>query len=169
MNIRTCCHQKQPSHLDFQRLQHELRCWLRGFRFDHFVTLASNHQPLKYLRMRELLKQWDARVNREINGPRWSKRPDERLLWFAFPEKLDVNPHWHLVVQARSNIENLTRQERTLQLPQIAEKHWLRLVPQGSFNCQDIEDHKVFDYITKVTDRDDLFRKFVVSKEFLKS
>ncbi|WP_170343026.1 hypothetical protein [Ruegeria arenilitoris] len=169
MNTRTCFNSKWPSHFHYKRMRNELRRRLCEFQFDYFVTLASNHKPLGYPRMRELLKQWDARVNREINGPRWSKRPDERLLWFAFPEKLDVNPHWHLIVQVDPHVETQTRADRTLQLPQIAEKHWMQLLPQGSFDCQGVEDYAIIEYITKVSEREDLFRRFMVSREFLKN
>ncbi|MFB9148979.1 hypothetical protein [Roseovarius ramblicola] len=149
------------------QMQDELRQRLRDYRFSHFITLASNFQPLSYQRMRDVLKAWDAQVNREINGPKWAKRPDERLLWFAFPEKLDVNPHWHLIAQVDSPIEEQARAERTKRLPQIGEKHWLRLVPRGSYDCQDVESPRVIDYVTKVAMREDLLARFIVCREFM--
>jgi hypothetical protein len=117
--------------------------------------------------MRELLKAWDAKVNREINGPKWAKRPDERLLWFAFPEKLEVNSHWHLIAQVDWPIEEKARAERAMRLPQIGEKHWLRLVERGSYDCQDVESPRVIDYVTKMTNREDLLARFIVCREFM--
>ena len=150
-----------------RRMRQELRAKLLDYDFTHFITLASNHQPLGYPRMRELLKSWDARVNREINGPKWSKRPDERLVWFAFPEKLDVNPHWHMIVQVDPYIENATRAARTQRLPEIGQMHWLSLVRQGSFNCQAVESSGVIQYITKMNAEEAHFEKFVVFREFM--
>lgn len=152
-----------------KRMRQELRAKLLSYDFSHFITLASNHQPLGYLRMRALLKEWDARVNREINGPKWVKRSDERLVWFAFPEKMDVNPHWHLIVQVDPHIENATRAERTDRLPEIGHMHWLSLVRQGSFDCQSVESPRVIEYITKMSAEESHFEKFVVFREFMNS
>lgn len=150
-----------------QRMRRELRNKLLDYDFTYFITLASNHQPLGYSRMRELLKSWDARVNREINGPKWVKRLDERLVWFAFPEKMDVNPHWHLIVQVDPHIENAARAARTERLPEIGHMHWLSLVRQGSFDCQSVESSGVIQYITKMSTEETHFEKFVVFREFM--
>lgn len=150
-----------------QRMRQELRTKLLYYDFTHFITLASNHQPLGYPRMRELLKAWDARVNREINGRKWAKRPDERLVWFAFPEKMDVNPHWHMIVQVDPHIENEERAARTECLPEIGQRHWLSLMRQGSFDCQSVESPDVIRYITKMSADNTHFEKFVVFREFM--
>lgn len=150
-----------------QRMRRELRNKLLDYDFTHFITLASNHQPLGYSRMRDLLKAWDARVNREINGPKWVKRPDERLVWFAFPEKLDVNPHWHMIVQVDPLIENAARAASTERLPEIGHMHWLSLLRQGTFDCQGIESPKVIQYVTKMSAEKTHFEKFVMSREFM--
>lgn len=154
------------SNLD-RRMRHELRTKLLSYDFTHFITLASNHQPLSYPRMRELLKEWDARVKLELIGPKWVKRPDERLVWFAFPEKLGVNPHWHLIVQVDPHIENVARAERTELLSEIGQLHWLRLVRQGSFDCQSVDSPRVIQYITKMSAGETHFEKFVVFREFM--
>ncbi|MCB1130808.1 MAG: hypothetical protein KDN05_06730 [Verrucomicrobiae bacterium] len=150
-----------------RRMREELRTKLLSYDFTHFITLTSNHQPLGYLRMRNLLKEWDARVNREINGRKWTRRPDERLVWFAFPEKIDVNPHWHMIVQVDPCIENAARAERTERLPEIGHMHWLSLVRQGSFDCQGVESAGVIGYITKMSADETHFEKFVVFREFM--
>ena len=152
---------------DRKKMRLELQNMLRRYDFTHFITLASNHQPLVYQRMRFLLKRWDARVNREINGPKWAARPDERLIWFAFPEKMGVNPHWHLVAQVDPEIEMPRRAERTKRLPSIGEKHWIKLVPQGSFDCQSIESPEVIRYVTKMSADENHFKKFVLYRELM--
>ncbi len=150
-----------------QRMREELRTKLCSYDFTHFITLASNHQPLRYPRMRSLLKEWDARVNREINGRKWTQRPDERLVWFAFPEKIDLNPHWHMIVQVDQNIEFSERAARTQRLSEIGHMHWLSLVRQGSFDCQSVESSRVIEYITKMSAEETHFEKFVVFREFM--
>ncbi|WP_322867983.1 hypothetical protein U5922_018235 [Aquicoccus sp. G2-2] len=151
----------------YKRMRQELRIKLQDYNFSHFITLASNHQPLSYSTMRALLKEWDARVNREINGPKWARRPDERLVWFAFAEKLEVNPHWHLIVEVDPIICAPSRADRTQRLPEIGRKHWLKLVRQGSFDCQSVDSSGVINYITKMSAEELHFEKFVVFREFM--
>ncbi len=153
--------------VDYSRMRLELREKLLDYSFSHFITLASNHQAMGYRRMRNLLREWDARVNRAINGPKWASRPDERLIWFAFPEKIEVNPHWHLIVEIDPVIEKEARAERTRRMPQIAEERWLALVPRGSFDCQPVDSEKVTEYVTKMSANETHFEKFVVSREFI--
>lgn len=150
-----------------ERIRSELRQKLLDYRFTHFITLASNHQPLRFLRMRELLRTWDARVNRELNGPKWAKRPDERLVWFAFPEKMNVNPHWHLIAEVDPLIETATREARAKRLPLTGREHWIRLVRQGSFDCQSVDSDGVISYITKMTSAEVNFERFIVFREFM--
>lgn len=155
----------RPSELS--RLRRELREKLRSYNFTHFITLASNHQDISQEHMRSLLKEWDARVNRTLNGPKWQDRPDERLVWFAFPEKMDVNPHWHLLVQVDPEPASETRALRLRKLKSIAEKRWLRLLPRGSFDCQAVDSKRVIDYVTKVTAKEENLAGFVVYREFM--
>ncbi|AZQ66603.1 hypothetical protein EF888_05275 [Silicimonas algicola] len=67
--------------------------------FTHYVTLTTNRADLSVAYVRRRLREWDARINREFVGSRWKERPDERMLWFAFLEDADVNPHWHLLIE----------------------------------------------------------------------
>ncbi len=149
------------------RMREELREKLREYDFTHFITLASNHQPLGYPRMRRLLKEWDARINRDLIGPRWTKRPDERILWFAFPEKLEVNPHWHLVTQVDPLVASPGHVERVKRLPRIAARHWFNLVPQGSIDFQPIDSKGVLRYVTKISADTSHFEKFIIFREFM--
>ncbi|RKF14185.1 hypothetical protein D6850_13560 [Roseovarius spongiae] len=156
-----------PSRINRVRMREALREKLKVYEFTHFITLASNHQPLGYPRMRSLLKEWDARVNRELIGARWTKRPDERLLWFAFPEKLDVNPHWHLVTQVDPLVATLSQAARITRLPQIAKRHWVDLVPQGSIDIQRIDSNGILRYVTKIAADASHFEKFIIYREFM--
>lgn len=82
------------------RILTDLRKRLALHRFSHFVALATNDGNVSTPRIHGLLEARDARCNRFLVGKKWDKRPDERLLWFAFPEALNANPHWH--VRSRS-------------------------------------------------------------------
>ncbi|THH34365.1 hypothetical protein E4Z66_18150 [Aliishimia ponticola] len=149
------------------RMRAELRDRLKSFDFTYFITLATSHQQFSPSKMRSLLKQWDARVNRSINGPRWARRPDERLIWFAFLEKASVNPHWHLIVEVDPWIIEGGRAQRTSKLPDVSKQHWEKLVPQGTFDCQDVESPAVIDYVTKVVAAEQNFENFILSREFI--
>tara|TARA_R110001592_G_scaffold25555_3_gene96940 strand:- start:2489 stop:2749 length:261 start_codon:yes stop_codon:yes gene_type:complete len=65
-----------------------------------WVTLAFNdpdgaapHESIAPPIMRERLRDWDARMNRALIGPKWMRRPDERIQWIFMPELIDRNPH----------------------------------------------------------------------------
>ena len=60
---------------------------MQPMHFTHFVTLASNNQMASNSLMKDRLRAWDSRINRELLGPKWQKKIDERMHWIAFPEK----------------------------------------------------------------------------------
>jgi hypothetical protein len=128
----------------------------------HFVTLATNDPMVSSQRMRGLLREWDARVNRELIGPRWHRRPDERMVWIASPEKLGAAPHWHLVVQI------LDTQVATFEHNNILERHWQRLILSGSVHFDRIRDGGAGRYATKDVDLPDNWEMFVSSLEFIR-
>jgi hypothetical protein len=149
-----------------QRMKSELVSRLSEFRFDYFVTLATNHSTLTKRAMTDRLKIWDARMNRFLVGPKWDKRPDERLVWFAFLEKAAVNPHWHLLVQldpAPSSVSAMDRQKR---FEIEAKLNWEGLVKSGDVDVKAVADPRVIDYSSKELWRDDAFKAFVCSREF---
>ncbi len=163
-------------HLDITRmtsvanrklLQRELRIWLERYTFTHFVTLSSNHQSFSYQWMKQQLREWDARVNHSLNGRRWQKRPDERLVWFAFPEKLTTNPHWHLLVAVDDYAETAARAARLADFHIYGRRHWMDLCYQGSFDAQRIESKGIIEYVTKVSADTAYLEKFVLSREVM--
>ncbi len=78
-----------------------------------------------------------------------------------------MNPHWHLIIEVDPFIETTTRAQRTERPPQIGEKHWMKQVRQGSFDCQSVKSNGVIEYITKMSTEETHFDKFVVFREFL--
>lgn len=113
-----------------------------------------------------LLKKWDARVNRRIVGPKWHKRTDERMVWFAFLEKSDVNPHWHLLVSLdHDHLGDSNRRKRTDAFPKVADQVWQDLLARGSVDVQEVKDTGVNRYVTKSLDPK-LARHHVIYSEF---
>ncbi len=59
------------------RFQREREAWveyLNKRHITHLVTLATNQSFISPARMRGLLKEWDARVNRALYGSKWHKQ-----------------------------------------------------------------------------------------------
>lgn len=156
-------------HANARALEKEVRDFIASRRWDWFVTLASNHADISYAGMREHLKRWDARTNRALNQKNWARRPDERIYWIAFVEKIETNIHWHLLVQVDPAIGATARQERTERFSEYAEAAWMKLMPRGSFDCRAIDSEGVFDYIAKELRLQDRWQKAVLSREFQKS
>jgi len=46
------------------------------------------------------LRVWDAAINRKLLGRNWARKQDRHLDYFAFLEKLEEFPHYHLLVNA---------------------------------------------------------------------
>jgi hypothetical protein len=87
-------------------LKTEIPLWLENWKFDRFVTLATNgaNLPARILgsrhdRLTGLLEEWDGRMNRKLAGPKWSKRPEDRMWAFYFLEKPAANPHCGVVLR----------------------------------------------------------------------
>lgn len=150
-----------------KRLREEFEKRLNEFKFDYFVTLSSNFGDLRYEQMRGQLKLWDAKCNRYLNQKNWARRPDERLLWFAFVEKLEVNPHWHLLIQIDDCVGNSARAKRNFRFPMVAAESWRKLMPSGSFDCQPIVSSGALCYSAKDLGNSVNFELFVCSREFV--
>jgi len=148
------------------RMKRELVNRLSEFRFDYFVTLATNHSTLSQQAMRDRLKIWDARMNRFLVGPKWNNRPDERLVWFAFLEKAAVNPHWHLLVELDPAPPSATAQDRQKRFEIEAKLNWEGLVKSGDVDVKTVADQRVIEYCSKELWRDDAYMAFVCSREF---
>ena len=71
----------------------------RAGRFDFFVGLAINDIAVGPRRARELVREWNGRMDRRIVGKQWLKRPDERIFSLYVLEKPGSNPHWHAFIR----------------------------------------------------------------------
>lgn len=148
------------------RTRGELVARLREMEHSYAITLGTNHRPLSTGAMRDVLKSWDARENRILNGPRWAKRPDERIMWIAFPEKQEVNPHWHLLASPDPTGFHDHRAQRYHAFQRSAERTWLRLLPTGTAQCVPLRGENWEFYITKELAKSDRIEHFILSREF---
>jgi len=130
------------------RVREELRERLQDNRFTHFVTLASNAPGTSIYRMDDWLKAWDASMNHILIGSRWRKRPDLRMIWFAFLEKPETNPHWHLLVD-NAGLETEVQLARLENFGLEADRMWGKVSPRGSVNTQLYLNSGAIDYVTK--------------------
>ena len=53
-------------------------------------------------------------MNRRLAGPKWSKRPEDRMWAFYFLEKPAANPHWHGLVRLTPPPGMLAKHEELL-------------------------------------------------------
>jgi hypothetical protein len=131
------------------RQREAIKDLLDRWSWTHFITLATNDPTLSVVHMRRLIKQWDARVNRTLNGPRWHRQPDTRL-WAAYAlENPNTNPHWHVLVMI-DHPDPGKRAWQLEQLPEVALTKWIELVQTGTVDVQRI-NHKpgAIDYVAK--------------------
>jgi len=149
-----------------QRMRKELIERLDMMAYSHFITLTSNHQEWSAQRLRHRLKIWDAMVNRSLNGPRWSSRPDERLIWIGFPEKLEVNAHVHLLAAVDPDASSGNRAIQASRLPLLVDQAWKKIVSGGSTKCDILERGRVNWYVTKELKFGDRWEDFILSQEF---
>lgn len=160
-----------PQRSDFDwddRRREAFRTWLQDARFTHFVTLSCNYNLVSRDGMRDLLKGWDARVNRVLVGPKWHRRPDERINWIAFPEKMTVNPHWHLLLQVLD--EQLEAFDDPLSGVNLVSA-WTSLMPSGTVDVQRIDpscdgQEHVRRYVTKSVGHSTNFEDVITYRDF---
>jgi hypothetical protein len=148
--------------------------WLDRWHYDRFITLATNDPSLAIHssnksgleRMRRLLKEWDARVNRKVVGPKWSERPEDRTWGFYFLEKAGSNPHWHGLVQFFPPWPE-SREKYESEFDEWAPIYWKQLMPSGSVDIQNIADQRgINEYVCKSAGFAVSYENFVVPDEF---
>jgi hypothetical protein len=147
-----------------------MRCavsnWLDRWKLTHFATLATNDPMVSNDGARRLIRDWDAQMNREQLGPKWVKRPDERMFNFYFLEKPGVNPHWHaLIMVGGFDDEILTRRQEIL--TQQTEFIWKGLKSSGSVDIQPVyHQDGVSNYVAKALGHEVSYSCFVTLNEF---
>ena len=151
-----------------EKARRSMSNWLgERFEFTHHITLATNSPRLNINKTRHLLREWDARINRKMYGPKWHSHYDELLYWFGFLEKPDDNPHWHLLVRL-NYLDPAEFERRERQLDEATESIWNELIPAGTAIVKKItaRHEYVADYVSKELDFPLQYEHFITPDEF---
>ncbi|MDP2120674.1 MAG: hypothetical protein Q8K28_12285 [Hoeflea sp.] len=150
------------------RSREEISGWLQQQRFTHFITLTTHNPSITIARMRERLKQFDARLNRALYGPKWASHKDQLIWFFAFIESPETNPHWHLLL----TLDHTPVADKLIDTT-LLEEHirdvWLRLAPAGTVDVKEIHgkiDGLLTDYVGKQLVHVPQYSSFVTPDEF---
>jgi hypothetical protein len=154
-------------------LKSAIPLWLENWKFDRFVTLATNDSSSSLRgvgssldRVTDLLKEWDGRMHRKLVGSKWSKRVEDRMWAFYFLEKPSSNPHWHGLVQFNKYFPGMAERQAEL-FDRNAEKIWKKLVPAGTVKSIPIyEQRGVADYVSKTLPYPVSYEHYVTPDQF---
>lgn len=142
----------------------------------YHVVLAT-HDEISLKQARDLLRKWDARMNRAIVGPDWKSRVQQHSRWLAFPEGGKSDPHWHLLLCLSPDLSR--RRRRIVQdasseflkpldgLAAIVDDAWAKTHSRGTSKTiliYSIED--LSKYLTKAQYYESLYENFVIWSEF---
>jgi hypothetical protein len=159
-------------------LKEEISNWLENWRFTRFVTLATNDSSmssarlptsrLPYTKLRDRLRQWDARMNRKLLGKCWAKHAQDRIFRFYFLEKMDTNPHWHGLV-CFFPVKNKSCAEQEHIFDTKAGPFWKKLVPSGTVDVKPITAQRgVAKYVAKMLGHELSYEHYVVPGELVR-
>ena len=129
---------------------------LSRFDFHRFVTLRHNSNvdgstETGIARMRKLIADWDARVNRKILGPNWQHSTD-RIWFFGFCEKPELSPHWHLAVRFYTTLPGVLQAHKE-RFDHWAPLVWAKVCPSGDIDIKPWDpDGTMKEYVVKSTE-----------------
>lgn len=159
---------RSTARIEPRRLQRAVTELLSEHRFTHYVTLTTHDPSLSDEGMRGRLRQWDAQVNRELVGPKWSRHKDELTFFFAFLESSRVNPHWHLLLRVDDSPLTSKRTD-ILTLSTCFTCAWKEISPAGTVDVQEIysmADKILVNYVGKQLGNMAQYSAFVTPDEF---
>lgn len=129
--------------------------------WDYFVT-ANLNRSTNWYGARRLLKDWHARIDSRMIGPRWAKKASQRTQFIAFYEGAETNEHWHMLLK----INGKHRDVFSAEAPTI----WQGLVPSGSLDIRPIltkaDQNRISGYVVKDLWKDMAQQSFILSDEF---
>jgi hypothetical protein len=146
----------------------EMSRWLQEHRFTHFITLTTHNPSISIDGMNNRLKQWDARMNRALYGPKWSQHRDQLIWFFAFLESPQTNPHWHLLLRIDDSPAS-GKPIGAFRLEAKIRAIWSRLAPAGTVDVQPLGDRidaKLVDYVGKQLGSVAQYSSFVTPDHF---
>ncbi len=134
---------------------------MRKYDWDYFIT-ANFNRATNWEGTRRNLKDWHARVDRQLLGGRWAKKTKQRTFFIACSEGGETNLHWHLLAKVADG-----KQER---FENCAAELWKQMVKSGSLDVQKLhakpDEVRTANYTTKELWRDEAIEHFVLSTEF---
>lgn len=135
--------------------------WLTKMDLPLFVTLTFA-QNLGLARSRKHLGHWFGCLDYHYLGKNWSRRPsDERTEAIAFPENIESNLHYHLLLRLplEAQQESFALQRSTLLT------HWVETSPGGTCLTL-IRNAGAARYVTKRLVQPGYWQHFVLAREF---
>ena len=132
---------------------------LSSYEFDYFVTLSFNDYHSVTV-ARDKVKAFQARMDRKLLGRKWYKKPTtDRLFFIAFPEHINSNFHYHLLLKfPKCPIEIMAKH--------MIDCMWKDIVPKGSTNTQLIQNDGCIQYCLKEQYKSQNYGSFIISSEF---
>lgn len=156
-------------------LRSEIPDWIDRWQYSRFITLATNDPGLgsenhgaatPSARMRDLLREFDGRMNHAILGKHWARRDSDRIWAFWFLEKPNSNPHWHGLVRFFQVDDYPTTAQEAI-FDERVEPIWKRLVPGGSVDVKPITVQRgVIEYVGKMVAYPISYESFITPDEF---
>ncbi len=109
--------------------------FLASLDYDYFVTLTTNLDDVtddlaridrRINTMRKSLRDWEARVDRVLLGPKWLKKKQEHGIFAAYTaENISTNIHAHLLLKVRCPHD-------PTELARLVELSWTAIWPYGT-------------------------------------
>lgn len=156
-------------HTPHSTLYKALPNWLETLNFTHFVTLTFNqrqyHRPDQILEYaRDKIKFFHSKLDRCLLGSDFYKKPtNQRTLFVAFPEKIQTNMHYHILMRIAVLSENKFNTH--------AENIWTSIMPSGTYDCKVLRDaydeDGLVSYAVKEQFKNVNFNHTIISSEFL--
>lgn len=158
MRFESACFQKNKKELKEAVRQLVLSTEPKIFATTVFNDYASPE------RGRAALKRFHANLDRKLFGPYYFQtRKEKRTFFFAFPEHINSNLHYHLLIRPPADHSD--------RIISVAPKIWKKICPQGNMKIGLLsteEDlRKVSYYTTKDCFIEQNFEHFVISNEFI--
>lgn len=112
--------------------------WARALAPTHFLSLATNadvagpHGNTHRVEwINRKIYSLAGRVDRNLIGSTWQKRPDKRLRGFGTIEHIETNIHAHLLLRLNADYD-------TSNIEFHIGNQWARLMPAGSVDLKDV-------------------------------
>ena len=122
--------------------------------FDMFVTLSTDKQGFPMPQLKSNISKLFCMIEKKMIGSRFHKKPpEERIQFIGFPEHINDDPHYHLLLRFPENIKTKEYQhEYRFYFKLLLWRFWGKFVNQEKkpyCDAQDVVSQRVVDYVTK--------------------